>query len=51
MNQEQFTAQNVEKNGRMERGMQMAAIERDKTMELPSNSDCEIRTVHSRKRR
>ena len=36
MNLEQFIAQNMEKNDRMERGMQMVAIERVKTLELPS---------------
>ena len=36
MNLEQFIARNREKNDRMERGMQMVAIERIKTLELPS---------------
>ena len=36
MNLEQFIAQNMEKNDRMERGMQMVAIERVKSLELPS---------------
>ena len=36
MNLEQFIAQNMEKNDRMERGIQMVAIERVKTVELPS---------------
>ena len=37
MNLEQFIAKNMEKkNDPMERGMQMVAIERVKTLELPS---------------
>ena len=36
MNLEQFIAQNMEKNDRMERGMQMVAIEKVKKLELPS---------------
>ena len=36
MNLEQFIVQNMEKNGRMERGMQMVAIERVKSLVLPS---------------
>ena len=34
MNLEQVIAQNMEKTDRMERGMQMVAIERDETLEL-----------------
>ena len=36
MNLEQFIAQNMAKNDRMERGVRMVAIERVKTLELPS---------------
>ena len=34
--EEQFIAQNMEKNDRTERGMQMVATERVKSLELPS---------------
>ena len=48
MNLDQFIVQNMENDDRMERGMQMADIERDETLELPSSSDLRRRTVDAR---